>query len=85
MIWPAILTQHGTGPPSRGFELAPGDSNPQEVSGDWQGRVWARTNCSFATSGDPASGQGGVACQTGDCGQFMECQGTVGLLLLTVS
>ncbi|EXJ95089.1 hypothetical protein A1O1_00207 [Capronia coronata CBS 617.96] len=75
-IWPAILTQNGIGPSVSGFALAPGDSNPQTVSGDWRGRVWARTNCSFPVSGaGPASGQGGAACTTGDCGMFMECQG----------
>lgn len=76
-IWPAILTQNGIGPESTGFELAPGASNPQTVSGDWRGRVWGRTNCSFPSAGGPASGQGGSACQTGDCGMFLECQGSV--------
>jgi hypothetical protein len=76
-IWPAILTQNGVGPESSGFELAPGISKPQTVSGDWRGRVWGRTNCSFPSAGGPASGQGGSACQTGDCGMFLECQGSV--------
>ena len=76
-IWPAVLTQNGVGPRSSGFELEPGASNPQEVSGDWQGRVWGRTNCSFSSAREPASGQGGIVCQTGDCGQFLECRGTV--------
>ncbi|RVX66654.1 hypothetical protein B0A52_09405 [Exophiala mesophila] len=75
-IWPAVLTQNGVGPRSSGFELEPGASNPQEVSGDWQGRVWGRTNCSFSSAREPASGQGGIVCQTGDCGQFLECRGT---------
>lgn len=77
MIWPAVLTQSGIGPESSGFELEPGASNPQEVSGDWQGRVWGRTNCTFSPAREPASGQGGIVCQTGDCGQFIECRGTV--------
>lgn len=77
-IWPAILTQSGIGPASSGFVLGPGDTNPQTVSGDWRGRVWARTNCSFPnSSGAPLSGQGGTACTTGDCGMFLECQGAV--------
>jgi hypothetical protein len=76
-IWPAILTQNGVGPESSGFELAPGISKPQTVSGDWRGRVWGRTNCSFPSAGGPASGQGGSACQTGDCGMFLECQSSV--------
>lgn len=79
-IWPAFLTQGGTGPASSGFMLAPGDTNPQTVSGDWRGRVWARTNCSFPSSGqEPASGQGGAPCTTGDCGMFLECQGAVSI------
>ncbi|KAI1610062.1 thaumatin family-domain-containing protein [Exophiala viscosa] len=51
-IWPAILTQGGTGPASSGFMLASGDTNPQTTSG-----------------------QGGAPCTTGDCGNFLECQG----------
>ncbi|KAK4946392.1 hypothetical protein LTR10_014590 [Elasticomyces elasticus] len=74
-IWPAILTQGGTGPASSGFMLAPGDTNPQTVGSDWIGRVWARTNCTFSSSGNSASGQGGAPCATGDCGNFLECQG----------
>ncbi|KAJ9606040.1 hypothetical protein H2200_009889 [Cladophialophora chaetospira] len=75
-IWPAILTQEGTPPVSSGFLLNPGQSNPQTVGLDWKGRVWARTNCSFPSSGNmPASGQGGAPCQTGDCGMFLQCQG----------
>lgn len=77
-IWPAILTQSGIGPNSSGFELDPGSTSAQTVSGDWRGRVWGRTNCSFPSAGGaPASGQGGVACSTGDCGMFLECQGSV--------
>ncbi|KIW43747.1 uncharacterized protein PV06_04818 [Exophiala oligosperma] len=75
-IWPAILTQNGRGPASSGFVLQPGDTNPQTVSGDWRGRVWGRTNCSFPGSGSgPSSGSGGVACTTGDCGSFLQCPG----------
>jgi len=77
IIWPAILTQSGVGPASSGFELVPGNSSRQTVSGDWRGRVWGRTNCSFPSAGGPVSGQGGSACQTGDCGMFLECQGSV--------
>ncbi|KIX07329.1 uncharacterized protein Z518_01982 [Rhinocladiella mackenziei CBS 650.93] len=68
-IWPAILTQSGTGLAKSGFMLTPGESNSQTVSGDWAGRVWARTNCSF-----PTSEQGGAACATGDCDMCPECQ-----------
>lgn len=80
-LWPAFLTQHGVGPPKTGFLLGPGQTNSQEVSGDWQGRVWARTNCSFGNAGAPASGNGGAPCRTGDCGNFLECQGAVRIWL----
>lgn len=78
-IWPAILTQSGSGPAHSGFLLNPGETNPQTVSADWRGRVWGRTNCSFPqdSGAEPASGQGGSACTTGDCGMFLECQGAV--------
>lgn len=77
-IYPAILTQSGTGPGKAGFKLDPGDSFPQNVSADWRGRVWGRTNCSFSSDGTvPQSGQGGAICSSGDCGAFMECQGAV--------
>ncbi|KAH0837588.1 hypothetical protein AYO21_05078 [Fonsecaea monophora] len=83
-IWPAILTQSGTGPASSGFLLGSGATKSQTVGLDWKGRVWARTNCSFPTTTGstsalpplpPSSGQGGSPCQTGDCGMFLECQG----------
>lgn len=77
-IYPAILTQSGTGPKKAGFRLNPGDSLPQSVSADWIGRVWGRTNCTFTDDGlVPQSSQGGSPCSSGDCGAFMECQGAV--------
>lgn len=84
-IYPAILTQSGTGPSQSGFRLDPGGSNHQNVSADWRGRVWGRTNCTFDEDGNvPASGQGGVACSSGDCGAFVECQGAVSRILFTM-
>ena len=50
-IYPAILTQSGTGPSTSGFQLNPGASQKLTVSADWQGRVWGRTNCSFNAQG----------------------------------
>lgn len=77
-LYPAILTQTGTGPASSGFLLASGDSTKLTVSANWQGRVWGRTNCTFDENGRvPASGQGRAPCSTGDCGQFVECAGAV--------
>ena len=79
-IYPAILTQSGTGPASAGFLLTPGDTLAQTVSQDWVGRIWGRTNCTFyqaANQTNPAATQSGQACSTGDCGPNLECQGAV--------
>lgn len=77
-IYPAILTQSGTGPPQSGFRLDPGNSVNQNVSADWVGRVWGRTNCTFTYDGlVPQSSQGGSPCSSGDCGPNLECQGAV--------
>ncbi|KAF4629272.1 hypothetical protein G7Y89_g8876 [Cudoniella acicularis] len=77
-IWPGIGTQAGTGPGQGGFELDSGDSQTLMVSGDWQGRVWGRTNCSFNVDGTGASNLngnngGGAACDSGDCGGVLDC------------
>lgn len=81
-IWPALASQAGTGPGTGGFELKPGTSQSLVVSGDWQGRVWGRTNCSFNDDGSGASNLngnngGGQACQTGDCNGVLSCVVTV--------
>ena len=78
-IHPAFSTQAGTGPEVNGFELAPGSQKVLQVSADWAGRIWGRTNCSFNEDGSGPSAQGGVdgtgaACLTGDCGGTMECE-----------
>lgn len=73
-IWPAINTQHGTGPSTNGFKLAPGEQNNLTVSKNWQGRVWARTNCSFNDAGTGPSGGGvGKSCGSGDCNGQLNC------------
>ncbi len=86
-IWPGIGTQAGTGPGTGGFELAPGTSMDMQVSKDWQGRVWGRTNCSFAPGGLSASNANGnngagAACGTGDCGGVLNCVNTVSCPLI---
>ncbi|KAL3426560.1 thaumatin family protein [Phlyctema vagabunda] len=77
-IWPGIASQAGTGPGVGGFELASGDSRTLEVSADWQGRLWGRTNCSFNIDGTgPGNLNGnngnGQACDTGDCNGVESC------------
>ena len=76
-IHPALLTQSGTPPNTSGFPLTSGTSRDLTVSADWQGRIWGRTNCTFDQNGKPQSGQGERVCTTGDCGQFLQCQGAV--------
>jgi hypothetical protein len=74
-IWPAIDTQHGSGPSTNGFKLSPGEQNNLTVSENWQGRVWGRTNCSFNDAGTgPSSGGVGRACGSGDCNGQLDCQ-----------
>lgn len=68
-IWPGIATQAGTGPGTGGFELASGNSSELWVSGDWQGRIWGRTNCTV--DGDSCS------CKTGDCFSKLDCEFSV--------
>ena len=82
IIYPGIGTQAGTGPPVNGFRLGLGETRNFTVSGDWQGRVWGRTNCTFNADGtgpDHSGGNngGGAACGTGDCGGVVNCIGTV--------
>ncbi|KAI9163248.1 Thaumatin-like protein 1 [Paramyrothecium foliicola] len=65
-MWPGIATQAGTGPGTGGFELSRGDKRELRVSGDWQGRIWGRTNCTV--NGDSCS------CETGDCFGKLDCE-----------
>ncbi|KAI4129949.1 MAG: hypothetical protein LQ347_003565 [Umbilicaria vellea] len=82
VIWPAVGTQHGTGPNSQGFQLKSGESKDQAVSADFQGRVWGRTNCTFNAEGTGPSNDGGLngageSCKTGDCAGLLDCRVTV--------
>lgn len=83
-LWPGIGTQHGRGPGTGGFELESGNSREFNVSWDWQGRVWGRTNCTFNSEGTgPESGGSiagpGTACSTGDCFGKLNCEFTGGV------
>ena len=68
-IWPGLATQAGTGPGTGGFELESGTNKTLWVSGDWQGRIWGRTNCTG--SGDSCK------CKTGDCFGKLSCEYSV--------
>ena len=81
-IWPGVGTQKGTGGGTGGFELASGKTRELQVSADWQGRIWGRTNCSFNVDGSGASNLNGkdgsgAACKTGDCAGVLSCVLTV--------
>jgi hypothetical protein len=78
-LYPAVWTQGGSGPKDSGFPLNPGATKNLTVSPDWQGRVWARTNCTFNDDGTgPANKSAGPsACGTGDCGGVVNCTLTV--------
>jgi hypothetical protein len=71
-VYPALLTQGGSGPDENGFQLQPGENQTMYVSRDWQGRIWGRTNCTFDDSGQAQGG--GSACSTGDCGGALSCE-----------
>lgn len=80
-IYPGLATQAGT-LGKGGFQLTSGSSQTLEVSADWQGRVWGRTNCSFNDQGTGPANKGGnngggSACQTGDCNGIVDCKVTV--------
>ncbi|XP_068638516.1 pathogenesis-related thaumatin-like protein 3.5 [Aristolochia californica] len=68
-IWPGTLAGAGTPElPTTGFALESGHSVEIQTPPGWSGRIWARTGCQF-----DASGAG--ACQTGDCGGKIGCNG----------
>jgi len=67
-IYPALNTQHGSRPSESGFLLQPHNSHTVQVSSNWQGRIWGRTNCTF-----PNPTAGNKACLTGDCVGALEC------------
>lgn len=76
-IYPAFNTQHGSTPSETGFLLQSHNSHTVQVSTNWQGRIWGRTNCTF-----PNPNTGLKTCQTGDCVGELECKSSVRLNLL---
>ncbi|CAH9110991.1 unnamed protein product [Cuscuta europaea] len=57
--------------PTTGFQLKSGQSVSIPCTPKWSGRIWARTGCTFDTSG-------AGSCETGDCGGKLECSGMGG-------
>ncbi|GLU11176.1 hypothetical protein SLE2022_279370 [Rubroshorea leprosula] len=71
-IWPA--TAPNTGQPviaDGGFYLPPGQTQRIEAPWTWNGRIWARTGCNFNSNWQQA-------CETGDCGGRLQCNGLIG-------
>ncbi|CAM8876975.1 hypothetical protein QQ045_020609 [Rhodiola kirilowii] len=70
-VWPGILPGAGTPPlESTGFQLGKKDSRTLQAPPGWSGRFWARTGCTFDSSGHGS-------CTTADCGSGqMECNGS---------
>jgi Thaumatin family len=66
-IWPAFVTAQNVGPYAQGFVLPSGSFIKLWVSSDWNGRIWARTNCSF----DSSTNEG--FCATGSCMNRLNC------------
>ncbi|XP_054161479.1 uncharacterized protein LOC128959529 [Oppia nitens] len=68
-VWPGILGNPGKGnPEGGGFALDQGQTHTYQTANDWAGRVWGRTNCN-----------GDGHCETGDCGNKIQCQGAGGV------
>jgi hypothetical protein len=72
-IWVGALTGKASYvlPANGGFQLPPGETHTVPISGEWGGRFWGRTGCTFDRTGKGT-------CQTGDCGGREECGGIGG-------
>nr|ABU97465.1 thaumatin-like protein [Aleuroglyphus ovatus] len=68
-IWPGLLNNPNKALPlNGGFALDKYQTKSFRVPDGWAGRVWARTNCN-----------GAGHCETGDCGNKIECHGAGGV------
>jgi len=77
VIWPALHTDGGVGPAVNGWEQRPGKTVAFNVSADWFGRFWGRTNCTFNADGTGPAVPGRMACLTGDCNGQLDCKVSV--------
>ncbi|KAK3001699.1 hypothetical protein RJ639_020508 [Escallonia herrerae] len=80
-VWPGLVSGHGTPPLSTTtFTLAPGGLASISIpAASWSGQLWARTLCSYDSTG-------GFTCLTGDCGTgSAECGGALTVPLATVA
>ncbi|KMT11050.1 hypothetical protein BVRB_5g111400 [Beta vulgaris subsp. vulgaris] len=77
-LWPGILGNPGQkNPKDGGFHLSSREEVVLDLPENWSGRLWGRQGCSFNKEG---KGQ----CDTGDCANQMQCQGTSGAPPATV-
>jgi hypothetical protein len=70
-IWPAVAADPAHPVEATGWVLPPGASRTLLIPDHWDVRVWARTGCSFDTSGHGH-------CVTGDCQGRFQCGSTWG-------
>jgi hypothetical protein len=78
-IWPGALGNSGQPIPNGGgWELASGQSLSITMPNTWAGRFWARTYCTFDSSGSGS-------CETGDCGGVLACNGAGGTPNVTLA
>ncbi|XP_059296419.1 thaumatin-like protein [Lycium ferocissimum] len=71
-IWPGI--QGGAGQTTLkdgGFHLNSGEQIVLDMPDKWSGRIWGRQNCHFDENGKGK-------CDTGNCGDQLQCQGLGG-------
>ncbi|XP_078181157.1 thaumatin-like protein [Carex rostrata] len=68
-VWPGIQGSGGHPTPNLGgFHLDPAEEVYFDVPFGWSGRIWGRQGCFFDENGKGA-------CQTGDCGGQLHCNG----------
>ncbi|CAG7825066.1 unnamed protein product, partial [Allacma fusca] len=67
-VWIGLLNNPNKELPANGgFQLNQYNGRDLTVPLEWAGRLWARTNC-----------DGNGHCETGDCGNRIECRGNGG-------
>jgi len=70
-VWPGILPNLAN--QGGGFVLQAGHSQTvTPPASGWSGRIWGRSGCKFDSSGSGA-------CETGDCGKVLNCNGAGGV------
>nr|CAD7433676.1 unnamed protein product [Timema monikensis] len=72
-IWVGSLGNAGVAAPNNGgFQLNAGAEVSVTTDDGWAGRFWARTGCNFNSNGIGP-------CETGDCGNKLQCAGAGGV------